>query len=729
MFNFCARNRLIYSLLALSLSTGLSTGLAACGPAPVATPSASPVTSASPSLTGPLASVSPTPDPLTRQLVVRLQADASLAGFATSAESPLTLCLSQIFTSTTRISQNGTVIDTSQQGLGLRELLEGNEILFNGLSPGPVEGRTSFFNDAGSELGFVSWQAQFTASPAQVTVTLKGTAETHAGDSCPRLAAEVTGGTILGAGGQVVNTTPLPNPVTTPTPNPSPSTAPNVSAPELPTGLQIVEQTSTSLTLQWEFAGDPVSYALFLDGHQVAGNHTSPNYYRFEGLNASTQYTLGVQAVSTAGVTGQIASLSSTTLSAGHSGSGNFSGGGSSGPRESVLSTLTGSFGDEFQVNTFTTGTQSFAVVAIDKAGDYVVVWQDRVQEGSSYGIYARRYDHNDDPLGSEFQVNTYTTQSQADPAVAMDDDGDFVVTWQSYEQDGSNRGIFARRYDSAGNPGSEFQVNTFTTSAQFGPSIAMDDDGGFVIAWTSNTQDGSNGGIYAQLYDSQADPLGSEFQVNTYTSNHQVNVQAAMDADGDFVLTWVSLGQDGNYYGIFAQRFQADGAPQGSEFQVNTYTTGRQNKTDVAMDDEGDFVITWQSSEGNEDPYYGILAQRYSSRGTRLGDEFLVNTLFTGAAQNEPHIAMDGDGDFVIGWYSYEESDLNTLNADVYIQRYHPNGDPVGNQFLINTYTTGRQEPLEIAMDSSGDFVMTWGSYEQDGNDYGIFARRFEAD
>ncbi len=36
-------------------------------------------------------------------------------------------------------------------------------------------------------------------------------------------------------------------------------------------------------------------------------------------------------------------------------------------------------------------------------------------------------------PTAAEFRVNTFTTGNQFDPAVAMDDDGDFVVTWQSF--------------------------------------------------------------------------------------------------------------------------------------------------------------------------------------------------------------------------------------------------------------------------------------------------------
>jgi len=40
-------------------------------------------------------------------------------------------------------------------------------------------------------------------------------------------------------------------------------------------------------------------------------------------------------------------------------------------------------------------------------------------------------------PDGPEFLVNTYTTSGQSLPSVAMDADGDFVVAWTSGGQDG----------------------------------------------------------------------------------------------------------------------------------------------------------------------------------------------------------------------------------------------------------------------------------------------------
>jgi hypothetical protein len=102
----------------------------------------------------------------------------------------------------------------------------------------------------------------------------------------------------------------------------------------------------------------------------------------------------------------------------------------------------------------------------------------------------------------AEFQVNTYTMSYQEFSSVATLSTGGFVVTWHSNGQDGDGFGIYAQRYDANGSRvGSEFQVNTYTTSDQLLPSVAALSTGGFVVTWNSNGQDGSANGVYAQSY------------------------------------------------------------------------------------------------------------------------------------------------------------------------------------------------------------------------------------
>ncbi|MFN8576527.1 MAG: hypothetical protein U0354_06695 [Candidatus Sericytochromatia bacterium] len=216
-----------------------------------------------------------------------------------------------------------------------------------------------------------------------------------------------------------------------------------------------------------------------------------------------------------------------------------------------------------------------------------------------------------------EFRVNTYTTNTQSSSSVSSDSNGNFVIVWKS-NQDGNsliNYGIYAQRYNSLGIPqGSEFRINTYTTNDQSYPSIASDKNGSFIVTWQSNNQDGSEYGIYAQRYNSLGVPQGSEFRVNTYTTNFQAKSSICMDSNGNFVITWHSRYQDGDRYGVFSQRYNSLGIPQGSEFRVNTYTLDTQYYPSITNDSKGNFIISWNGA-GTGD-LIGIFAQRYSSLG-----------------------------------------------------------------------------------------------------------------
>jgi hypothetical protein len=111
--------------------------------------------------------------------------------------------------------------------------------------------------------------------------------------------------------------------------------------------------------------------------------------------------------------------------------------------------------GGEFQVNTHTLGSQythspyaamAPRVVAKEADGDFVVAWTGS-HDGSNLGVFGQRFDSAGARIGVEFQVNTYTGGSQAGPAVAIEPASDFVVVWTANGQDGSSFGTFGRRF------------------------------------------------------------------------------------------------------------------------------------------------------------------------------------------------------------------------------------------------------------------------------------------
>jgi hypothetical protein len=405
---------------------------------------------------------------------------------------------------------------------------------------------------------------------------------------------------------------------------------------------------------------------------------------------------------------------------------------------------LAGPIGSQFQVNTYTTNWQNLPAVAMDGDGDFVVAWNSFGSDGTDthyYSVQAQRYNAAGLPQGAQFQVNTYTTESQSLAAAAMDSAGNFVIVWTSLGSSGTDNdanSIQGQRYNAAGVPqGGEFQVNSYTTDRQFRPAVAMDIGGQFVVTWIS---EGSNGtdthqfSIQGQRYNAAGTAQGVQFQVNNYTTSDQFSPAVAMDSDGDFVISWDSNGSysDNSFHSVQARRYNSSGAPQGNEFQVNSYTTDEQRFPSVSQDEDGDFVIVWTSygSSGGDSSSYSIQGQRYNSTGTPQGSEFQVNSYTTGA-QFGAVVAMDSDGDFVVVWNSAGSSGSDASLASIQGQQFDAAGTPQGSQFQVNSYTTNSQYGPTVALDNDGDFVITWhsdGSNYGDTDDNSIQGQRFTA-
>lgn len=362
--------------------------------------------------------------------------------------------------------------------------------------------------------------------------------------------------------------------------------------------------------------------------------------------------------------------------------------------------------GNEFLVNTTTLNAQTNAAIAGLADGGLVVAWQsDSGDDTGRLGIFAQRYDASGNKVGAQTLI--FRLINQTEPSVAALTDGGFVVTfdaspppaptylgydirfahfnadgtrsngvvtdynglgdfassvvglpdggfvasWQSEQVDGTCD-ILAQRYDASGaRVGSAVQVNSTVADSQFAPHVAVLEGGGFVVAWQSEAQDGSGLGIFGQRFDANGAAVGTEFQINTYTSNDQMNASVGGLSAGGFVVAWESTGQDGSSGGIYGQIYDGSGNRVGGEFPINTYTSNGQGSPRVAAFPDGSFVVVWQSAEqdGSGDGVYGQL---FSGTGQKIGQEFLINDTVEGN-QVDPVVTVVGPNDFEVAWTS----------------------------------------------------------------------------
>ena len=344
-----------------------------------------------------------------------------------------------------------------------------------------------------------------------------------------------------------------------------------------------------------------------------------------------------------------------------------------------------------------TRGSQN--AIARDHAGNYVVVWSSNSQDGSGWGVYARRFNANGQPLSGEFRVNATTSDNQQWASVAADRDGNFVVTWTSTNQDGTAQSIYARRYSAAGAAlGSEVLVNSTATGIQKNSAISMNSAAQFVIAWQGEGP-GDTSGVFFRRYAADGTAIDTtDKRANASASGTQINPGVAIDNSGNIVVLW----QDASK--LYFQRILAaesninvtSGTWGAARAQVdNVLSTS--NAPTLAMDAAGNFVIAYRE----QTILPGIWARGFNADGSQ---KFTWFQAVSGSAAS-PAIAMANDGQFILSWQDTGDGD----GTGIYARKYLANGTANGASFVVNQYTIGSQNQSSLTMLDPNNFVVVW--------------------
>ncbi|WP_068112971.1 calcium-binding protein [Tropicimonas marinistellae] len=396
-------------------------------------------------------------------------------------------------------------------------------------------------------------------------------------------------------------------------------------------------------------------------------------------------------------------------------------------------------FSDEFLVNSTTAGSQLASSITALADGRFVVTWQDGSLTGgdtSDYAIRAQVFTARGFTSGDEFLVNTTTADEQIEPSIAGLSDGRFVVVWSDYSRTGGDTDSYAVRgqiYNVDGSEsGSEFLVTTTTVGNQITPSVTALEDGEFVVTWMDSSLtggDNSSYGIRAQVFDDTGSKSGSEFLVNTTTTDGQRNPDVTLLSDGKFVVTWDDFSQTGGDTSSFAirgQMFDADGTKSGSEFLVNTTTANQQIEPSIVGLTGGGFVIVWtdDSVSGGDTSDSAVRAQVFDASGTATGSEILVNTTTSGE-QSTSDVAALADGRFVIAWQDESATGDDTSGFAIRAQVFEANGTAADDEFVVNTTTASDQTAPSITVLADGRFVVSWTDDSQTGDDTAFTAVR----
>jgi len=150
--------------------------------------------------------------------------------------------------------------------------------------------------------------------------------------------------------------------------------------------------------------------------------------------------------------------------------------------------------GGEYPIAGLLAGDQVYPQITLNSSGGYLV-WQDNVTDGDGFGISARRINANLSGSFGVFRVNERAAGDQESVRAALLKDGGAVFVWQ-----GGSPGfqhVYARFLKGDGTFATgDLSVNTYTNNHQIDPALTVLADGNVVMTWSSYGQDGSNGAV-----------------------------------------------------------------------------------------------------------------------------------------------------------------------------------------------------------------------------------------
>ncbi|MCD6579860.1 T9SS type A sorting domain-containing protein, partial [bacterium] len=358
---------------------------------------------------------------------------------------------------------------------------------------------------------------------------------------------------------------------------------------------------------------------------------------------------------------------------------------------------------------------QYFSELDMNNNGDFLIGWR------ANANIYCQRYDSSSNTQGDNIKINEDNTIIPPGyQSITMNNNGKIFITWEDIR---SNhyliKDIYCQVIDSSGNTsGTNFQVNDDSvTYYQENPAIIMNNNGNVIISWEDSRNFGWYSYIYCQRYDSSGNAIGINIKVNDASGNHNENPSLAMNGNENFVISWRD-NRNGDY-DIYSQRYDSNGNTQGNNIKVNDDTgAADQEYPSIAMDNIGDYVITWCDNRSNFT--YDIYCQRYDSSGDTIGLNFRVNENSGTSDQIIPVVAISNNGNFVICW-------IDSGNANIYCQRYDSSGNTQGSNIKVNDVGgVSDQGYSSIAIDDNGDFVITWSDFRNGNTD--IYFQRYDS-
>ncbi|WP_165820335.1 calcium-binding protein [Microvirga sp. KLBC 81] len=339
------------------------------------------------------------------------------------------------------------------------------------------------------------------------------------------------------------------------------------------------------------------------------------------------------------------------------------------------------------------------------KDGGFVAVWEDHSQIGQSTKVIRGQvFNADGTKKGAELVISGTSQEMRGWPSIAVLNDGRFVVAWT----ENSSFGTLARVYDKDGVPaGDPFSVATSVVSAPTQSSIAALANGGFVVSSTS-WSNFSDSDITAQAFDANLQRIGSQVRVNTTTTDSQLESYAIRFGQGYAVFydDYSSSPDDPVAFTLRGRILAADGQEVKAEFLVPNAGLGRKGSSSATSLANGNFVVTWTTDgSGTVD----TRGQVFRADGSKLGAEFLV----AGGADTQlyPVVTALPSGRFAVTYdHIVEPTESDPGRTEIRLAVFNADGTRyLETDFLVASFATAWHEKPDITLLAGGKLLIAW--------------------
>jgi hypothetical protein len=293
--------------------------------------------------------------------------------------------------------------------------------------------------------------------------------------------------------------------------------------------------------------------------------------------------------------------------------------------------------------------------------------------------------------------------------ASASSANGSALAVWAEQIPGGGSR-VVAQRLGHSGNAVTkvgapivvDLQSKVSSTSDSV-PSVAMDGQGNFVVSWTSTVtkMKSSTSSITARRFNASGAALGAAFGVSAAgqpaTASH-----AAMDTSGDFVISYTAYNGAATGQDIEARLYNPGGVLQKAIKVANSKLD--ETSSSVAMSAGGLFDVVYESAVSSTN--HDITLNRYSVNGAPLST---VSVAASSAMESAPSVSMDNNANAVVAYQKgFDKSGDYFINVEA---RRVPSKGAAGAEISIASSANYQLTPSVALSRAGGAFAVAYVS------------------